>query len=409
MTIKRLPKKKRDALILFLSALFILFLICGGAAYFFLTHDTALSPEKERVKVALAAYDTKYTDDEIIWLAQNADLLIMHESLSGKVALARQTHPGIIILKYKFSGMTNENAIGHSASGFGEVYTSHKDWFLADREGKPITDSYDSFSRTHSYYMDPGSEGWQEYSADDYLSGLQGWDGIFLDVINLEIGEMTQGGLKEYPDDSSYQDAMHRYLGHVHGRFQEEGKLLFINAATFPYQDNEPWSRFFPVVDGMADESFANRHHWGGQAFQPADRWERQVRAMELAGALGKFYIVIAHDRGDDTGDYEYNLCSYLLASHDRSFFYDMAGSRFRIQAFKEGFGRNDYMTSLGGPIGQRYQSSGLSLREFEGGLVIVNPGDQEVTIELERKYQKHNGKTVTVQPKDALILYRFS
>jgi hypothetical protein len=396
--------------------LLALLLLCGSCS-------PGTQPANGRqAKIALAAYDAKYTDDELVWLAQHADLLIMHQSLGDKTAFLHSINPDIVLLLYKFSGMSDESAIGHSASGFSSVFQNHKDWFLKDSKGNFITDSYDDWSRQHAYYMDFGNQGWMKYSVDNYLASSAGWDGVFLDVVPLQIKHISPNGFQGYSDDKEFQAALVAYLDYAHSRFAENQKLFIVNGAELIYQDDyvsfipskNYWELFLDITDGCLEESFANRYYWGrSEVWQPEERWARQIQAMEYAEEHSKYYIAFSHNRGLNRQDTIYNLGSFLLGAGGHSYFYNMGLEKYRLENFKVDYElfKDVYAVNLGKPIGNMYQEDGLWLRQFEKGLVVVNPDDTSHLLTLDRKMRRFDSgfyqSSFSIGAKEALLLLR--
>lgn len=395
-------------------------LIAGIVAVMYVaqTESPVVASVGNGVKIAYAAYDTRYSDEELVWLAQHGDLIIMHESLKDKTGFMRAMNPDIILLLYKFSGMSDETSIGHSASGFGEVYQQHREWFLRDKLGNLVSDDYSEWSREHSFYMDPGNQEWREYSISNYLESAKGWDGIFLDAIPVEINQMTQQGLASYGSPAEYQQVLISYLAYAHSRFKEQDKLLIVNGAALIYQDSpiSQWLSFMSVSDGALEESFANRYYWEKPlVWQPEERWLQQVEAMELAGSQGKHYLAFSHNRGLNRQDTVYNLGSFMLGSHENSYFYNMGLEKYRIENFKKDYAQfqDIYELDLGKPVGKKYLQNTLWVRNFEKGMVVVNPGKFASSITLEKKMRSFDSNKYStkfaVGPKEAVLLIQDS
>jgi hypothetical protein len=344
------------------------------------------------LQIAYAAYDTEYAAEDLLWLAEHADLLIMHQSLSDSVPSLRNSNPDIILLQYKFSGITDEDRIGHSASGFDYVSQRHDEWFLKDLSGKRVSDDYDAYSRQHSFYMDPGNSAWTDYAAQDYINTAAQWDGIFLDVLPLEVNQVSESGLAKYSSDSAYRSEVIRYVYSLHSKLNSAGLLLIVNGAAFIYQDpyylpgGNYWQLFLDQSDGALEESFASAHWWG-DSWQPYERWLQQIEAMEYAGQHDKHYIAFSHNRGLNRKDAIYNLASFLLAAHDKAYFYNMGLEKYRIENFREDYAafHDIYNIDLGEPKGPRYQEGRFWVREFEKGTVRVNPTQKTAEIVSEK------------------------
>jgi hypothetical protein len=369
-------------------------------------------------KIALAAYDTKYSQEDLSYLAQNSDLLIMHESLAGAISHLRQVNPDIKLFLYKFSGLTNDSSIGHSAAGFDFVHNSHKEWFLLDRSGIMLTDQYSDFSRIHSFFMDPGSQGWRQFSVESYLASSSGWDGVFLDVVELEINQISDNGMLEYKGDMDYQSALKAYLYYAHSLFSSANKIFLINGASLINQDpyyvdgEGYWQEFLNLTDGGLEEAFANKYSFSGRpVWQPKERWLNQLDALDYAGKNKKVYIAFSHNRNLNKNDSFYSYCSYLLAANEYSYFYDIAVPKYRIASIRASidFDYSMYALDLGRPLGSRYEHDSLWLRKYESGLVVVNPDDSIASLKTNAPSRDFESGVISdsfvFNPKSARIL----
>jgi len=360
----------------------VLFLFLAGCEH---------ATKNERiVKTAFAAYDTKYGDDDLKYLATHVDLLIVHESLKDKLGALRENNTKLLILLYKFSGMTKSDTIGHSASGYEEIFSSHQDWFLRNKFGDAVADDYNNYSMEHSFYMDYGNPGWQNYSVQDYLKSAQGYDGVFLDAIPLSPKEISETGLQRYNDEREFQKALLQYLDYAHSKFLQNGKLLVINGASLINQDPYVvdgvgfWERFLPKTSGILEEAFAEKYHFGG-GYQPEERLQEQLAAMDFAGAHKEVYIAFAQSKPFSRTDTTYVFACYLLGQNEYTYFYNNNLGKYRIDDFRRGneLYSDLYNIDLGKPIGGRFVENGLLKRRYEKGLVVVDVLEKSAQINL--------------------------
>lgn len=266
----------------------------------------------------------------------------------------------------------NGNQVAFKIGDFCEISELHPDWFLLDENGNRIQ------SRSNSYYMDPGNEGfrafWLERARE--LQETYGWDNIFLDNVEATRTKMVgkNGALARYPDDESYQKAVEGFLGYIRQNyFGPRGKPIYANIVSL--DEEHVWDRYLKYVDGVMVESFAT--DWS-DGYRSHDEWEEQMARVENALAQGKILILVAQGEQEDTELQNFTFASYLLVANGNAVF------RYtHSEAYRKIWLYDNYNLDIGAPLGARYKHKGGWRRDFTNGYVIVHPKNNKAEIVL--------------------------
>jgi hypothetical protein len=270
-------------------------------------------------------------------------------------------------------------------------------------------------------WTDPQS-GWQDYFADETLertfdpAGLRGaggadyWDGTFGDVCVHPFSESVDWWTG-YGYAGRQRDAYQEYWGprandflaEVARRYDEEGaipkKAYFIaNSDTMvtatldgPYAEREgpgedrPYHIDYRLVDGVMVENFQAPGGWFGR--------DDVLLSMRNVVKLAKRDKVTILQTGFDEGDPAYRealFSTYYLLRGHRSYVYFMGYSAPEIQWWPE------YDIDLGAPAGDYPNDpldldagSGVLVRRFERGAVLLNPEDSSGAVDLGAPYRR--------------------
>ncbi len=351
----------------------------------------------EGIHLGYCAYDPSYGDDQYQWLGEQADFLIFHEGHQDKLPLLKETNPKSILLCYKANSAIKLSF--HKNIGDYFEINQHEDWFLHDRNGRRVTDVYDEFTRENVYLMDPGNPKWRAYASEEMLKVAlaQEWDGIFLDVLHVDIGNWwAPGGLKEYSTDEEFNEAVLGFLEYLHQKFKANNKLLILNGAEV-MKNEGLFRKWLGHSDGITDEGFVNIFRWGREKIWEDElQWEREISGLEYAGEKEKLFFAMSHNRGFSQQDLLYNLASYLMGKkNNKAFFYNGAApldvySTYSIHnyLFDYSLFTNIYAAPIGYPLNERYKKEGIWQRDFSNGKVLVNPSYQGYVVNLGGTYR---------------------
>lgn len=256
------------------------------------------------------------------------------------------------------------NQVAWNKGDFCDISKNHPDWFLLDQQGQRIRHE---FRKRTLYVMDPGSPGWQQYWCErvDRIK-RQGWDGIFLDVVDSSLLDLFQRGQLplKYKDNESYQIVIDNFLTRIHDFLRPNGLLV----ANVSYVlSGSAWQRYLRHLDGVMIEAFATG--WDENHLSPG-RWEEQLKRVQETQKADKRLLLVSQGKQDEKERQQFAYASFLLvASGKAAFRYASEGQYDHLWLFP------NYDYSLGDPIGERYKKSdGTWMREFKHGTVYVNP-----------------------------------
>lgn len=266
----------------------------------------------------------------------------------------------------------NHNQVAENIGDFCELKQLHAEWFLRDARGATLSND-DGYR-----LMDPGNPDWRTYWLERARNSQEnlGWQGVFLDNVEASLEKRRQSGALPagYPDDASYQKAIEENLRYLYTTyFQPEGRPLFANIIAL--KDPAVWYRYLQYLDGAMIENFAVG--WNDE-YIDASKWEAQMDLVEQSQTLGKILLLVSQGGEFDHARETFSLASYLLVNHGNAYFrYTNAA------AYEENWAYENTRVQFGTPLGERYQSGSLWVRDFERGRVWVDPGAHTAGIEV--------------------------
>ena len=171
-----------------------------------------------------------------------------------------------------------------------------------------------------------------------------------------------------------------------------------------------------PYVDMVFDEGGFTS--FGGNNLS-GSAWQQEVDALEFLNANGRAFDVnaLVNARSDATvtpAEINWVLANYLLVKGAHSYTYIYAakapGSSNGAAGYGEFYDRPQYHVPIGRPTSHRFQSYGVQLRYYSGGLAIVNPSPTATyTVLLGATYRDPFGHTyttsVTLPPTTGIVL----
>lgn len=264
----------------------------------------------------------------------------------------------------------NGNQVAYKVGDFCQISEQHPDWFLLDQNGERIQ------SRSNSYYMDPGNEGFRAFwlQRARELQETHGWDNIFLDNVEGSRIKMVDDDRSpaKYPDEESYQKAVEGFLAYIREYyFEPQNKPIYANIVSVA--EDHVWDSYLKHVDGVMVESFAT--DWS-DGYRSRDEWESQMKQVEAALQQGKTLILVAQGEQDDTELQNFTFASYLLLANGNAFFRYTHAENYREMWLYE-----NYNLEIGTPLGDRYKHKGGWRRDFTNGYVTVNPKNHKAEI----------------------------
>jgi hypothetical protein len=250
------------------------------------------------------------------------------------------------------------------------VAHSHPDWILRDADGRPLYIPFDCGGGSCPQYAgDPGNPGFRSHWIQGARALLRhGYRGIFADDVNMLMRVADGDGREVVPIDPRTEQPMtlHDWRSYI-ASFATEIRRALPRAELV---HNVLW------FAGDADPAIRRE-----LAAADLVNIEGGVDDPGLTGGRGQFgletllaWIDDRHRQGRGVilgGGREYALASYLLINSGR----DALSSDFRS---RPGDWWTGWRVSLGAPRGPRHPWRGLLRRDFQRGLVLVNPPDSQ-------------------------------
>jgi Hypothetical glycosyl hydrolase family 15 len=324
----------------------------------------------------------------------------------GRVAAIHAAKAGRVLL-YAQTQTEGPNSCQYDARpSYGVSYCwanqYHPEWFLLNKSGQRAM--YTDYAL---YMMDMGSPSYQQQWADSEIATAKrdGFDGVYMDDVNLSPGHGTDGTLAKYTD-AQYEAAVQSFVAAVAPRLKAAGLIVSANVG-----NSNPWdTNALAESEQMARNlSIYNHEFWmrwqEGTPLMTGTEWLTSVQMMEAIEGTGTPFTALTYGSIGDITAMRYARASFLLAWNGR------AGSALMYRPDPDLVDpySPDWTTDVGTPAGNRYALGIGWRRQFSGGTVVVNPsagGSQ--TIDLGGSYRMPDGSvvsTVTLGPASALVL----
>lgn len=258
------------------------------------------------------------------------------------------------------------NNVAYQVGDFCAISQQHPDWFLVDRTGARIMDTYQN---EKFYLMDPANPEWQQFYIERARQVLADpdWDGVFLDNLEVTLNfRQQQNELPvKYPTDEAYWAAHESFLKALYsGYFKPNGKLLFANVAA--RKDETKFVSYLAYLDGAMHEGWSIDQP---KRWRPVNTWEHQMALAEQAQKLGKFIILVGQGSQDDAALQAFAYSSYLLVANGQAAFrYGQSAS------YRQAWVYDNYALDLGAPKGPRYKIGSTWRRDFTNATISVDP-----------------------------------
>ena len=361
--------------------------------------EDSISPEKEVEKTQLKRYSSPLPffppmqfawfykppedQEELATLASDFSFFIFTRNDEPEMSkLAEKGAAGEVLQYLRFEAVMDpgdcqtkpfQNQAANLEGDFCQIRDQHPDWFLADINGNLIKNDSSGY-----IMMNPGSSGWKAFF-QERVSGFQKdpvWQGLFLDNVDASLGRFAAQGklISLYQDDQAFQDAVAAQLAglsdELHGNL---GKKIFANI-TF-LREAEVWFRYLDYLDGAMLEAFAA--DWNSSNISE-NEWLTQLEIAETTQSLGKAILLVTQGEANDIDRMRFGLASYLLVNNGKAYF------RYtNDEAYRQVWWYPEFDLDFGQPLGPRYQEAGVWRRDFENGIVRVNPVSHHAEIQL--------------------------
>ena len=270
------------------------------------------------------------------------------------------------------------------------------------------------------YYMNPAS-GWATYLpnyvyTDVMSSGL--FDGVFYDNIFENVGSWFNNVDIDNDGVSDNNDVVNREYNNGMTAILKLTRELLGPEAIIMGNPGAEWSvnsPYFMYANGQLQENALGTSDWSTHDFSKI--WDIYQRNMQKTEPPFRMHWIVPDTNGQLFDNINPNLPSIELQKMryglaltllDDGYFGFDSGVPWHCQLwwFPE------YDANLGSAKGDAQQrNDGTWMREFENGVVLVNPTNEDSNIEYETIYQDvttgNNGTLFVVQPNDGKIFLK--
>jgi hypothetical protein len=286
------------------------------------------------------------------------------------------------------------------------IITEHPEWLLHDRQGNAMFIPWGcSNGSCPQYAADISNQDYRDWWIQRAKSIMAtGYKGLWIDDVNLVMQVGDGNGHVEPPIDNATglpmtTQAWEKYFADFMTQVRKALPNAEILHNTIWYagagaRGSDPY-----VQEEIKAADWINRERGISDAGITGDegRWSIQefFRFIDIVHSLGSNITIEEFSMNG-----EYGVAGYFLVSNG-------------TDAFGAGIGPNNWPAvldvSLGNPEGARYGWNGLIRRDFENGMVLLNPpGKPTVTVNVDGSYVDANGKAVsqvTLTAKQGIVL----
>jgi hypothetical protein len=353
------------------------------------------------VSHTFAAIQTAAAGADYSQTAARNGYVILQAWETARMHELKAQNPSLKVLVYKNLAYSaaKANATAPPSTGV-STNEAPSSWYLLNTSGQRVLPN----GFTWMSAMDIGNREYQERWASNVIAELetQGWDGVFMDDANPTIKyAYNPSSVAKYPNDATYSAAMESALAYIGPRVQAHGKLAIANFSCWAeYHDQlNGWLNY---LSGALDEMFVKWGSNSGEGYRPESQWKEQVEEASYAAAHGKIFLGFTQGAEGEVQAARYGYASLLLGA-------DSAASYSFIPNYSSEAWMPEFEYQIGEPTGAyRKDTSGLYMREFTNGLVVVNPSTSTRTVNFGGSYSGSGLTDATeaaLAPDTALVL----
>ncbi len=374
-----------------------------------------VAASRENKSIRLGGYFT-HGSLNIPWISSHFDLLIwnhaLYKSTNGisnisdpltpaTVRLLKENNPGIKLFLYLTTRSIFEvDGLAGSVGGWEPTMYA---WVLKDGNGNEIPSHWANAFGEPAHYMDfAGDEGWAKYWAEQAAKLVSefGVDGVAADELAVGFHPRWGTSLQSYPTEESIRNATETFLTIVR---EITTTTILPTSLGFYFPAARGLGTLWDQYDSLLNDGVFNEHWVRQYAIKqpvPLDQWLDNIRSAEDYSRRGRLYLAMC-EFDIIPSEVEYCIASYLLAKQSDSLI---------LQPFVTdlGFDLNPLIEKY--PLIARYLDielgmpqqdrtfdvpSGIWWRNFEKGIVVVNPDTQPHAITFNRDYFRLDGSRV--------------
>ncbi len=314
------------------------------------------------------------------------------------IAILRQFNPDFINLHQRMAVIAGPRPyfMGYAWASDWEWVSQHPDWFVRTHDGSPVRHLVEG-----GYLMDPSGElggavtdGWKEYWVDSSMDQMRnmGADGIVAKgystaAISAPLLDAPDPRFDEARIGDTWLPHLDRFGRYVKNRFATapEDFLFVVEAGSLDRSWDNP---DLTVADGIMVSNFARPDRANGPG--RGESWKRQMNRLLVLQQMEKAVFCRSYLADpSDANDRLFRFCSYLLIKSSHAFFYLQHERGVSLEYYPEyevNLGRHFTAPSI--DVESFFRPEwGLYAREYQNGLVLVNPTNRSTLVKLDHPY----------------------
>jgi hypothetical protein len=327
-------------------------------------------------------------------VAEQSEIVIGREGWHAYLDEMHDARPGVRVGLYR-SGI----AVGGEELAW--VRANHPGWLLRDADGRLVKNEW------RLYLVNPASDGVRAWRAKRAVADARrGYDVAYLDALGL-YGLLASSGV---PIDPRTGEAFtpDSWITATAGLARAVSKAVDVPLIANGLRDGRAYYGRLPaggefigtrhLVDSIQGGVFEGCFR---SAMEPIDAWPteedwvEQVNAIADVDARGKWSLCLVKTWTDSTAAerqqwHDYALASVLLGGGVNSQFHFSGEPGEPTTTLWP-----NSQAPLGKSAGSRFERGGAYLRRFANGIVVVNPGESTVTVDLGGTYRTLAGDEV--------------
>jgi hypothetical protein len=338
--------------------------------------------------------------------AQRNSYVVLQSWETQQAASLKAANPNLDVLVYQnlsaIAGTAHSGGLSSSGVSYVEA-SEHPDWFLKDTHGNRISEA----NYPWLWMADVGNSGYQQRWTANVLAVFQGgpWDGVMMDDTNatakFHVNPVSR--IAAYPTDQAYQAAVGSMLAYAGPRIVAAGKLAIPNMGAW-HEYPEIVEGWLSYVSGGMDQNFVKWFPVAGAGYAGPRVWRGQLEEVEATQRMGKRFLAVTHVEARDEEARCYGWATLLLGANGSAAYFATDDHGGEIWS-------SEFETPLGVPlVPARQEESGIWVRSFTKGLVVVNPTSSVHSTEFGGTYSGDGYTDAdggTLQPHSALVLVR--
>jgi len=342
-------------------------------------------------------YGTDYSQKEINYTFSNYKLLIIPEPNTTSINWDFISYNSLFFI-YKDVLFSKE-----WESDFNELDES---FFIKDSQNNKI-----KHTTFNSYLMDVSNQAYISLCINSIKRFIDIYPfarGIFLDdywseIYTSELSGEAPNWLKE--NITSY---LKEFIRQLRNSIPTNIKII---------TNDQLYEEYTLLSDGGMDEGFVHSSWMDDENYYlSSEEVEELLHKIKYLSEIGKTILLISSTHKTNQSDIDtihlYTLSAYLLIVSGNIYYY-WRGTTDNYDNYSE-IPNFYYNIKLGKPTGNFYKKNSLLIRNFENGIVILNPTSDNITYTLNESYTKievnaesNISGNITIPPRNGFILIK--